>query len=94
MYMEADDFGCGTGMRTNTTSCAGINEKSSGAEAYSVGLFYTLPAGPELRMVYGKVDNDRYSSNGFGITTSVSGWASDFGDGKEKSFQLGVVQWF
>ena len=93
MYMEADDFDCGASMATATTNCAGINENSSGADAYSVGLYYTLPAGTELRMVYGEVDNERNSSNGFGISTD-SGWGANFGGGKEESFQFGVVQWF
>ena len=90
MYMEADDFDCGAGMTTATTNCAGINEKSSGAEAFSVGLYYTLPAGTELRMVYGEVDNDANSANGFGISS-----AGGVGPGgEEESFQFGVVQWF
>ena len=90
MYMEADDFDCGAGMRTNTHNCASINEKNSGAEAFSVGLYYTLPAGTELRMVYGEVDNDRYSANGFGISSAGGVGAG----GEEESFQFGVVQWF
>ena len=88
MYMEADDFDC------NTNSGWAGCDSSSGAEAFSVGLYYTMPAGTELRMVYGEVDNDDYSSNGFGISSSTAGWASDFGGGKEESFQFGVVQWF
>jgi len=95
MYMEAEDFDCGASMAVpGVSNCAGISEDDSGAEAYSVGLYYTLPAGTELRMVYGEVDNDRHSSNGFGINTSASGWANNFGGGKEESFQFGVVQWF
>ncbi len=84
MYMEADDFDCSTGW-------AGC-DSSSGAEAFSVGLYYTLPAGTELRMVYGEVDNDRYSANGFGIS-SAAGVPAIQG-GTEESFQFGVVQWF
>ena len=82
MYMEADDFDCGTGW----AGCDG----SSGAEAYSVGLYYTMPAGTELRMVYGEVDNDTYSNNGFGISSAGGVGAG----GEEESFQFGVVQWF
>lgn len=81
-------------VRAKGLDCGGITQKNSGAEAFSVGLYYTLPAGTELRMVYGEVDNDQYSSNGFGISTATAGFANDFGDGKEESFQFGVVQWF
>ena len=89
MYMEADDFDCGANMATATTNCGGISENSSGAEAFSVGLYYTMPAGTELRMVYGEVDNDANSANGFGIST-----AGPVQGGTEESFQFGVVQWF
>ncbi len=89
MYQEADDYDCGASMMTNVTNCGGINEKSSGAEAISLGLYYTMPAGTELRFVWGEVDNDSNSKNGFGIATEgvVSG-------GTEESFQFGMVQWF
>ena len=90
MYMEADDFDCGANMMTDTTNCGGISEKSSGAEAFSVGLYYTLPAGTELRMVYGEVDNDSNSANGFGISSAGGACAGC----EEESFQFGVVQWF
>ena len=89
MYMEADDFDCGANMMTATTNCGGINENSSGADAFSVGLYYTMPAGTELRMVYGEVDNDANSKNGFGISS-----AGPAQGGTEESFQFGVVQWF
>jgi hypothetical protein len=82
MYMEADDFDCST----DWAGCDG----GSGAEAFSVGLYYTMPAGTELRMVYGEVDNDANSANGFGISS-----AGGVGPGgTEESFQFGVVQWF
>ena len=94
MYMEADDFDCGASMESimdgRSTNCAGINENSSGAEAFSVGLYYTLPAGTELRMVYGEVDNDSNSANGFGISSAGGACAGC----EEESFQFGVVQWF
>ena len=93
MYMEADDFDCGANMGVDGVSnCAGISENSSGAEAFSVGLYYTLPAGTELRMVYGEVDNDRNSANGFGISSAAGGPAIQ--GGTEESLQFGVVQWF
>ena len=73
------------------SNCAGISESSSGAEQLSLGIFYTLPAGTEFRLVYGEVDNDANSANSWGINatghTVVQG-------GKAETIQLGVVQWF
>ncbi len=95
MYMEADDFECGSSMRTYNatgelvTDCGAISESSSGAEAYSVGLYYTFPAGTELRLVYGEVDNDKNSQNDFGINSDGMRQG-----GKNESWQIGMVQWF
>ncbi len=95
MYMEADDFDCGDmDNATDGLNCGGISESSSGAEAFSVGLYYTLPAGTELRMVYGEVDNDANSRNGFGISGGTTDFATVAPGKKEESFQFGVVQWF
>ena len=95
MYQEADDYDCGASMNTPMANaagfnCGGISEKSSGAEAISLGLYYTMPAGTELRIVWGEVDNDRNSRSGFGIG-SASGLVQG---GTEESFQFGMVQWF
>ena len=57
---------------------------------YPFGLFYTMPAGTELRFVYGEVDNDANSQNEFGINSSYS---IEKG-GSVDAFQFGVVQWF
>ncbi len=89
MYMEADDFECGSSMVNGEMDCAGIMESDSGAEAYSVGLYYTFPAGTELRLVYGEVDNDTYSQNDFGINGDGVGMGE-----KNESWQIGMVQWF
>ena len=67
MYTEADDYDCSGASLTDGNDCNGISESSSGAEAISLGLFYTLQAGTELRLVYGEVDNDRNSHNDWGI---------------------------
>jgi hypothetical protein len=95
MYQEADDYDCGASMMNlgadgmTPNNCGAISENSSSAEAISLGLYYTMPAGTELRIVWGEVDNDRNSKNGFGIGSEgvVAG-------GKEESFQFGMVQWF
>ena len=89
MYTEADDYDCSGASLTEGNDCNGISESSSGAEAISLGLFYTLPAGTEFRLVYGEVDNDRNSHNDWGINAVgvVQG-------GSAETFQFGVVQWF
>ena len=38
-----------------------------GADATSLGLYYTMPAGTELRFVWGEVKNESYSRSQFGI---------------------------
>ena len=100
MYMEADDFDCGASMMNSgadgmtPNNCGSISENSSGAEAFSVGLYYTMPAGTELRLVYGEVDNDANSRNGFGISGGTTDFVTVAPGKKEESFQFGVVQWF
>ncbi len=91
MYAEADDFDCSNNSTVAGQSCGGIDESSSGAEQLSLGLYYTLPAGTELRLVYGEVDNDRNSANSWGI--NASGHTVVQG-GKAETIQVGVVQWF
>ena len=98
---EADYSAAGAAMMTggdlvrdaegnlSGNDCGGINEKDSGATAFSVGVYYTFPAGTELRLVYGEVDNDDNSRNGFGINSSGVRMG-----GKEESWQIGMVQWF
>ena len=89
MYSEADDYDCSGASLTDGNDCNGIRESSSGAESISLGLFYTLPAGTEFRLVYGEVDNERNSKNDWGINGAgvVQG-------GSAETFQFGVVQWF
>ncbi len=89
MYAEADDFDCSNNSAIAGQSCGGIDESSSGAEQISLGLYYTMPAGTELRLVYGQVDNDRNSANDWGINAVgvVQG-------GEAENWQIGMVQWF
>ena len=89
MYADADDFDCGSSTVTATTNCNSINESSSSADSISLGLYYTMPAGTEIRFAWGKVDNDRNSANGFGI-----GSEGIIAGGEEEVYQIGVVQWF
>jgi hypothetical protein len=89
MYSEADDFDCSNNSAIAGQSCGGIDDSNSGAEQLSLGVFYTMPAGTELRFVYGEVDNDANSANDWGINAVgvVQG-------GKAETYQFGLVQWF
>lgn len=62
---------------------------NSDADAFNLGVFYTLPAGTEFRATYSEVNNSQNSNydvgiNGTGVATGddVSIWA------------VGIVQWF
>ena len=53
-YMDADDWDCDSDVENaNAFDC-----DSTGADAYNVGLFYTMPSGTELRATYTEVSND------------------------------------
>ena len=62
-YMDADEFDC-----SGTTNCNGAGEDDTDATAFNLGIFYTMPAGTELRLTYSEVDNERPCST----TTLVS----------------------
>jgi len=59
------------------------------AKAYNIGMFYTMPAGTELRLTYSKVDNEDASNYDFGIGGSGAAVGKD-----AKMWALGIVQWF
>ena len=80
-YMDADEVEC-------NSECL-VSEDDTDAEAYNLGLFYTMPAGTELRLVYGEVDNEANSHYDFGIF----GGGSQFGEDIE-AITVGIVQWF
>ena len=86
-YMDADDMK--VTARTSDSSRSGDFADSS-AEAFNVGLFYTMPAGTELRLTYSEVDNDSNAKYNFGI-----GAANDVGAGKKVDMiAVGIVHWF
>jgi len=80
-YMDADDFECGA------SNCNGIGEDDTAADAFNVGLFYTMPAGTELRLTYSEVSNDDNASYDYGI-----GPAGVAAGGDVEHFGLGIVQ--
>ena len=79
-YMDADDFDCDT---------CDVSDSSTGGKAYNVGLFYTMPAGTELRLTYSDVDNDSQANYDYGINPAgvVVGGDTD-------QIAVGIVQWF
>lgn len=82
-YMDADDWDCDAGL-----ACGGADNSTS-ADAVNVGLFYTMPAGTELRLTYSEVSNDSNSTYDYGI-----GGAGVRTGGDVEHIGLGIVQWF
>lgn len=78
-YVDADEFDCDT--------CA--NDDDTDASFYSVGLFYTMPAGTELRLTYSEVDNEDNAQYDFGINGSGVAQGDDV-----DLISIGIVQWF
>ena len=82
-YMDADD------LEVSCASCSGDWDETA-ADAWNVGLFYTMPAGTELRLTYSEVDNDDNGTYGQGISGTGLGTA-----GVEiEMFAVGIVHWF
>ncbi len=82
-YMDSDDLEISCG------ACSGDWQETA-ANAWNVGLFYTMPAGTELRVTYSEVDNDDNGSYGQGISgTGLGTYNSEV-----EMFALGIVHWF
>ena len=82
-YMDADD------LEVSCGACSG-DWNETAADAWNVGLFYTMPAGTELRLTYSEVDNDDNGSYGQGISGTGLG-----NPGNEiEMFAVGIVHWF
>jgi predicted porin len=77
-YMDADEL-----------EVDGSNQDDTDAKAYNLGVYYTMPAGTELRATYSKVDNESNAGYDFGI----GGTNAQVGDDVEM-FAVGIVQWF
>ena len=83
-YMDADDLDCGD------DACGGITDDGeTDADAWNVGLTYTMPAGTELRVTYSDVDNSDQSNYDFGIGGSGVGQGEDV-----DMWAIGIVHWF
>ena len=82
-YMDADDLEISCG------SCSGDWDETA-AQAWNVGMFYTMPAGTELRLTYSEVDNDDNGTYGQGISGTGLGTAGT----EIEMFAVGIVHWF
>ncbi len=85
-YMDADEWDCG-----DDTACTDTQEDDTDAEAYNLGLFYTMPAGTEMRLTYSEVQNENNAGYDFGINAGAAGGAA--GEDVEM-FAIGIVHWF
>lgn len=83
-YMDADEWDCGA-----ESGCQGTAEDDTDANAYNLGLFYTMPAGTELRVTYSEVDNEDRSQYDFGI----NGGGAQLGEDVDM-LAVGIVHWF
>ncbi len=83
-YMDADEFEC-----DSTTDCNGVGESDTDATAFNLGIFYTMPAGTELRLTYSEVDNEDNANYDFGISPAGVNTGEDV-----DMIAVGIVQWF
>ena len=84
-YMDADEWDCG-----DDSACTSVQEDDTDANAYNVGLFYTMPAGTELRLTYSEVQNEDNAGYDFGI----NGFSGASQGGDVEMLAVGIVHWF
>ena len=82
-YMDADD------LEVSCGACSGDWDETA-AQAWNVGMFYTMPGGTELRLTYSEVDNDDNGTYGQGISGTGLGTAG----AEIEMFAVGIVHWF
>ena len=78
-YMDADELDCDTCDSDDDTD----------ANSFNIGVFYTMPAGTELRLTYSEVDNEDNANYDFGIGGSGVAVGEDV-----EMIAVGIVQWF
>jgi predicted porin len=85
-YMDADD------LEISCAECDVENDEweSTAADAWNVGLYYTMPAGTELRLTYSEVSNDANGTYGQGISGTGLGTPG----GEVEMIAFGIVHWF
>ena len=82
-YADADD------LEVSCGSCTG-DWNESGGDAWNVGLFYTMPAGTELRLTYSEVNSD----DNVGYGQSIPGTGVGDPGNEIEMFAVGIVHWF
>ncbi|MDE0153979.1 MAG: porin, partial [Gammaproteobacteria bacterium] len=82
-YMDADD------LEVSCGACSGDWEETA-ADAWNVGMFYTMPGGTELRLTYSEVNNDDNGTYGQGISGTGLGTPG----AEIEMFAVGIVHWF
>ncbi len=82
-YMDADEWDCGG------DACDDDDEDNTDAEAYNLGLYYTMPAGTEMRLTYSEVQNENNAGYDFGISPGGAAVGGDV-----EMFAVGIVHWF
>ena len=82
-YMDADEIECDADV------CTDAAENDTDADAFNLGLFYTMPAGTELRATYSEVSNEDNAQYDFGINGGGPGKGTDV-----EMFAIGIVHWF
>ena len=82
-YMDADD------LEVSCGACSGDWDETA-ADAWNVGVFYTMPSGTELRLTYSEVNNDDNGSYVQGVTGTGYG-TQGF---ESEMFAVGIVHWF
>ena len=95
-WMLSAVYGMGNGfdvrasyMNAEEIEVDGSDLSDSDAKAFNLGLYYTMPAGTELRLTYSEVDNEDASQYDFGIGTSGNAVGED-----AEMWAIGLVQWF
>ena len=95
-WMVSGVIGMGNGVDIRASYMYGDELESFGSDvddsdatAMNIGLFYTMPAGTELRLTYSEVDNEDNSSYDFGIGGAGTTTGQDV-----EMFAIGLVQWF
>ena len=93
-YMDADEIDCDADVCVDDAGTTDVNERSvaetdTDADAFNVGLYYTMPAGTELRATYSEVSNEDNANYNFGIN-----YAGGAAGGDVEMFAVGIVHWF
>ena len=82
-YMDADEWDCDADV------CTATDERDTDADAMNFGVFYTMPAGTELRATYSEVSNEANAGYDFGINGTSPATGADV-----EMFAVGIVHWF